>query len=179
VVTSGLLRPASHAALPRVGADLQPHRDHAYRPYRRPHGQSQARFARLQQIQAIVVSKGLSANSVYSATKAAVRSFARTWTTDAHDVEVGEDRVIAELVGCSGGRRSIQKIASVITPDPWARPSLPPNGPAREGQVAARGPLEIDGVEFLAGDQCVSVVPDLGSQPTLRLCNGHRRFFNV
>src|SRR2546426_1066234 len=45
VVTSGLLRPASHAALPRVGADLQPHRDHAYRPYRRPHGQSQARFA--------------------------------------------------------------------------------------------------------------------------------------
>jgi NAD(P)-dependent dehydrogenase (short-subunit alcohol dehydrogenase family) len=30
----------------------------------------------------IVASKGLSANSVYSATKAAVRSFARTWTTD-------------------------------------------------------------------------------------------------
>jgi NAD(P)-dependent dehydrogenase (short-subunit alcohol dehydrogenase family) len=30
----------------------------------------------------IVGSKGLSNNSVYSATKAAVRSFARTWTTD-------------------------------------------------------------------------------------------------
>src|SRR6266478_8084962 len=30
----------------------------------------------------IVGSKGLSANSVYAATKAAVRSFARTWTTD-------------------------------------------------------------------------------------------------
>ena len=30
----------------------------------------------------IVGSKGLSSNSVYSATKAAVRSFARTWTTD-------------------------------------------------------------------------------------------------
>ncbi len=30
----------------------------------------------------IVGSKGLPANSVYSATKAAVRSFARTWTTD-------------------------------------------------------------------------------------------------
>ena len=30
----------------------------------------------------IVASKGLSDNSVYSATKAAVRSFARTWTTD-------------------------------------------------------------------------------------------------
>jgi NAD(P)-dependent dehydrogenase (short-subunit alcohol dehydrogenase family) len=30
----------------------------------------------------IVASKGLASNSVYSATKAAVRSFARTWTTD-------------------------------------------------------------------------------------------------
>jgi len=30
----------------------------------------------------IVGSKGLAANSVYSATKAAIRSFARTWTTD-------------------------------------------------------------------------------------------------
>jgi NAD(P)-dependent dehydrogenase (short-subunit alcohol dehydrogenase family) len=30
----------------------------------------------------IVASKGLSSNSVYSASKAAVRSFARTWTTD-------------------------------------------------------------------------------------------------
>jgi NAD(P)-dependent dehydrogenase (short-subunit alcohol dehydrogenase family) len=33
----------------------------------------------------IVASKGLTANSVYSATKAAVRSFARTWTTDLKD----------------------------------------------------------------------------------------------
>jgi NAD(P)-dependent dehydrogenase (short-subunit alcohol dehydrogenase family) len=33
----------------------------------------------------IVASKGLSAISVYSATKAAVRSFARTWTTDLRD----------------------------------------------------------------------------------------------
>ena len=33
----------------------------------------------------IVGSKGLSMNSVYSATKAAVRSFARTWTTDLKD----------------------------------------------------------------------------------------------
>jgi NAD(P)-dependent dehydrogenase (short-subunit alcohol dehydrogenase family) len=32
--------------------------------------------------ESVVGSKGLSANSVYSATKAAVRSFARTWTTD-------------------------------------------------------------------------------------------------
>jgi NAD(P)-dependent dehydrogenase (short-subunit alcohol dehydrogenase family) len=33
----------------------------------------------------IVASKGFSSNSVYSATKAAVRSFARTWTTDLKD----------------------------------------------------------------------------------------------
>jgi len=33
----------------------------------------------------IVASKGLSSNSVYSATKAAIRSFARTWTTDLKD----------------------------------------------------------------------------------------------
>src|SRR5438552_2428079 len=33
----------------------------------------------------IVASKGLPANSVYSATKAAVRSLARTWTTDLKD----------------------------------------------------------------------------------------------
>src|SRR5258708_660852 len=33
----------------------------------------------------IVASKGLSSNSVYSATKAAVRSFSRTWTTDLRD----------------------------------------------------------------------------------------------
>src|SRR5438034_8336633 len=33
----------------------------------------------------IVASKGFSSNRVYSATKAAVRSFARTWTTDLKD----------------------------------------------------------------------------------------------
>jgi NAD(P)-dependent dehydrogenase (short-subunit alcohol dehydrogenase family) len=33
----------------------------------------------------IVASKGLPMNSVYSATKAAIRSFARTWTTDLKD----------------------------------------------------------------------------------------------
>ncbi len=36
-------------------------------------------------VASIVASKGLPANSVYSATKAAVRSFARTWTTDLKD----------------------------------------------------------------------------------------------
>src|SRR6267143_1678273 len=49
-----------------------------------------ARFAALGTItedlyDSIVASKGLPANSVYSATKAAIRSFARTWTTDLKD----------------------------------------------------------------------------------------------
>src|SRR5258708_23069226 len=33
----------------------------------------------------VVASKGLSSNSVYSATKASIRSFARTWTRDLKD----------------------------------------------------------------------------------------------
>src|SRR2546422_1661596 len=44
----------------------------------------------------VVASKGLPINSVYSATKAAIRSFARTWTTDLKDRrirvnEIGRD----------------------------------------------------------------------------------------
>src|ERR1700722_10955140 len=36
----------------------------------------------------IVAGKGFEVNSVYSATKAAVRSFARTWTTDLKDCRI-------------------------------------------------------------------------------------------
>jgi NAD(P)-dependent dehydrogenase (short-subunit alcohol dehydrogenase family) len=47
----------------------------------------------------IVASKGLPANSVYSATKAAVRSFARTWTTD---LKARRIRVNAVSPGATG-----------------------------------------------------------------------------
>jgi len=40
----------------------------------------------------IVASKGLSMNSVYSATKPAVRSFARTWTTDLKESSHSRER---------------------------------------------------------------------------------------
>jgi NAD(P)-dependent dehydrogenase (short-subunit alcohol dehydrogenase family) len=46
----------------------------------------------------IVASKGLASNSVYSATKAAVRSFARTWTTDLKErrIRVSKAKVVQE-----------------------------------------------------------------------------------
>jgi len=46
----------------------------------------------------IVAGKGFSSNSVYSASKAAVRSFARTWTTDLKDRRI---RVNAVSPGCT------------------------------------------------------------------------------
>ncbi len=60
----------------------------------------------------IVASKGFSSNSVYSATKAAVRSFARTWTTDLKDRRIRVNAVspgpidtpgLNDLVASAGG----------------------------------------------------------------------------
>jgi len=50
----------------------------------------------------IVASKGLPANSVYSATKAAVRSFARTWTTDLKDRRIRVNAVSPGAVDTPG-----------------------------------------------------------------------------
>ena len=50
----------------------------------------------------IVASKGLSMNSVYSATKAAVRSFARTWTTDLKDRRIRVNAVSPGPIETSG-----------------------------------------------------------------------------
>jgi NAD(P)-dependent dehydrogenase (short-subunit alcohol dehydrogenase family) len=50
----------------------------------------------------IVASKGLSANSVYSATKAAVRSFARTWTTDLKDRRIRVNAVSPGAIDTPG-----------------------------------------------------------------------------
>jgi NAD(P)-dependent dehydrogenase (short-subunit alcohol dehydrogenase family) len=50
----------------------------------------------------IVASKGLPANSVYSATKAAVRSFARTWTTDLKDRRSRVNAVSPGLIDTPG-----------------------------------------------------------------------------
>src|SRR6202165_3206103 len=50
----------------------------------------------------IVASKGLASNSVYSATKAAVRSFARTWTSDLKDRDIRVNAVSPGTIDTPG-----------------------------------------------------------------------------
>ena len=73
----------------------------------------------------IVASKGLSANSVYSATKAAVRSFARTWTTDLKDRRIRVNAVspgpietpgLNDLVASTGAGEERLKMISNSVP---------------------------------------------------------------
>ncbi len=64
----------------------------------------------------IVASKGLSANSVYSATKAAVRSFARTWTTDLKDRHIRVNAVSPGPIDTPGLN---DLVASMRSPRPW------------------------------------------------------------
>jgi NAD(P)-dependent dehydrogenase (short-subunit alcohol dehydrogenase family) len=85
----------------------------------------------------VVGSKGLSMNSVYSATKAAVRSFARTWTTDLKDRRIRVNAVspgsidtpgLSDLLGSSEtGQQRLQMIRNTVplgrlgTPDEIAK----------------------------------------------------------
>jgi NAD(P)-dependent dehydrogenase (short-subunit alcohol dehydrogenase family) len=72
----------------------------------------------------MVASKGLSANSVYSATKAAVRSFARTWTTDLKDRRIRVNALrpgpidapgLNDLVASTGaGEQRVKMISSNV-----------------------------------------------------------------
>src|SRR5882762_1546962 len=85
----------------------------------------------------IVASKGLPANSVYAATKAAVRSFARTWTTDLKDRHIRVNAVspgpidtpgLNDLVASTGaGEQRLKAISNNVplgrlgTPDEIAK----------------------------------------------------------
>jgi len=73
----------------------------------------------------IVASKGLSSNCVYSATKAAVRSFARTWTTDLRDRRIRVNAVspgpidtpgLSELLASSETGQERKKMISTTVP---------------------------------------------------------------
>ena len=80
----------------------------------------------------IVGSKGLPANSVYSATKAAVRSFARTWTTDLKDRHIRVNVVspgstdtpgLSELFGSSEvGQQRLNMISNAVPLGRLAKP---------------------------------------------------------
>jgi NAD(P)-dependent dehydrogenase (short-subunit alcohol dehydrogenase family) len=73
----------------------------------------------------IVASKGLPINSVYSATKAAIRSFARTWTTDLKDRRIRVNAVspgsidtpgLSGLLASSETGEQSKKMLSGVTP---------------------------------------------------------------
>ena len=73
----------------------------------------------------IVGSKGLSSNSVYSATKAALRSFARTWTTDLKNRRIRVNAVspgsidtpgLSGLLASSPAGEERKKMISSLTP---------------------------------------------------------------
>src|ERR1700726_3973942 len=72
----------------------------------------------------VVASKGLPSNSVYSATKAAVRSFARTWATDLRSRRIRVNAVspgstdtpgLSELLGYSEtGQQRLKMISNIV-----------------------------------------------------------------
>jgi NAD(P)-dependent dehydrogenase (short-subunit alcohol dehydrogenase family) len=73
----------------------------------------------------IVASKGLPINSVYSATKAAIRSFARTWTTDLKDRRIRVNAVspgsidtpgMSGLLASAASGEQRKKMISSVTP---------------------------------------------------------------
>ena len=91
----------------------------------------------------IVASKGLPINSVYSATKAALRSFARTWTTDLKDRRIRVNAVSPGSIDTPGlsdllastetGQQRLQMISSLV---PLGRLGTP--GRDREGRSVSR-----------------------------------------
>ena len=80
----------------------------------------------------IVASKGLSSNSVYSATKAAVRSFARTWTTDLKDRRIRVNAISPGPIDTPGLSKLMassevgqQRMAAISTIVPLGRLGTP------------------------------------------------------
>jgi NAD(P)-dependent dehydrogenase (short-subunit alcohol dehydrogenase family) len=84
----------------------------------------------------IVASKGLPMNSVYSATKAAIRSFARTWATDLKDRRIRVNAVSPGSIDTPGlsdllasaetGQERLKMIANAVPLADSARPMRSP-----------------------------------------------------
>ena len=80
----------------------------------------------------IVGSKGLSSNSVYSATKAAIRSFARTWTTDLKERRIRVNAISPGTIDTPGlndllasGAAGKERATTVHTSIPLGRVGTP------------------------------------------------------
>ncbi|MGC1321939.1 MAG: glucose 1-dehydrogenase [Candidatus Udaeobacter sp.] len=80
----------------------------------------------------IVASKGFSSNSVYSATKAAVRSFARTWTTDLKDRRIRVNAISPGAIDTPGLSKLLassevgqQRMAAIFNLVPLGRLGTP------------------------------------------------------
>jgi len=102
----------------------------------------------------IVGSKGFSANSVYSATKAALRSFARTWTTDLKDRRIRVNAVSpgsTDTPGLSGllassevGQQRLKMIANSV-----------PLRYAAHDAISRSARKRVPSVVFIAGTSCI------------------------
>src|ERR1700719_3797375 len=112
----------------------------------------------------IVASKGLSDNSVYSATKAAVRSFARTWTTDLKSRRIRVNAIspgstdtpgFGELIGSSEtGQQRLKALSTVV---PLGRLGKPEEIAKAVVFLASDDASFITGVELFVDGGCAQV----------------------
>jgi NAD(P)-dependent dehydrogenase (short-subunit alcohol dehydrogenase family) len=82
-------------------------------------------------VSSVVGSKGLSSNSIYSATKAAIRSFARTWTTDLKSRRIRVNAIspgtidtpgLNDLLASEAGEQRRKMVASAIPMGRFGQP---------------------------------------------------------
>jgi len=108
----------------------------------------------------IVASKGLSSNSVYSATKAAIRSFAHTWTTDLKSRRIRVNAISPGTIDTPGlnnllasGEAGEQRKKMICTAIPLGRLGEPDEIAAAVLFLASDDASYITGTElFIDGD---------------------------
>jgi NAD(P)-dependent dehydrogenase (short-subunit alcohol dehydrogenase family) len=105
----------------------------------------------------VVGSKGLPANSVYSATKAAVRSFARTWATELKDRRIRVNAVspgstdtpgLSKLLGLGSGEARQQVLKTISSGVPLGRLGTPDEIAKAVVFLASNDSSYISGIEL-------------------------------